>query len=515
MAINVARQKLPDLLPAAYQRKIAELSNIKYRLIGLIMLDCGARPGEVVRLRVGDIDFGNRKIRIHSLKKRQQDHYRELRMSERILDSFTIYWKELQHKYKDSYLFPAKYASSEVGYLQAKQVTRWFKKHLGFTPKSCRHTFATRIVRETEDIRMAQKLLGHKSQLTTEIYLHIPQEEMDTAIARIDKQSIWQQLKRKLVKPQRVFWTPVDNGITKFHIGRKAEIAKLSELMDKRVNTLLLGAHGTGKTHLLQNIPDKEGRLIRLDDFNATKKRLQTLLLELYSRDQASIEMLATPELRIAATQEEKEALFGKIISRDSIDNLTDLAIRACKKSAYTLLIDDATGINKAGRKVIEKLKNHFHIIMAARELKIEVSATISNFEIIELKNLPRYEAIDLIQKLSYKFIDQIEDLELYKNHIWDKTGGNPLFIYEFVERYRKEGLITAETITTIEHSSGLQEVDLFPLVVGIIASMSAMRYIVKGTGGDPAPFYLIAGVAMVFLFFGRSIMSAGKRKWV
>jgi hypothetical protein len=117
--------------------------------------------------------------------------------------------------------------------------------------------------------------------------------------------------------------------------------------------------------------------------------------------------------------------------------------------------------------------------------------------------------------KLSYKFVDQIEDLELYKNHIWDKTGGNPLYIYEFVERYRKEGFLSTAMITQIEHTTGLKEVDLSKIVIMGIASLSALRYIVRGTGGDPAPFYLIAGISMVFLFFGRTIMQAGKRKWI
>ena len=505
-------------MPRHYQNMIEKISNLKYRCIGLLMLDCGLRPGEAARVTVGDLDFGHRKVVVRSLKKRGgEEHFRELRMSERLLDALAEYWKTLKYKTPDSYIFPA---NTETGYSESKQISRWFKRNgYQFTPKACRHTFATRIVRETKDIRKAQKLLGHKSQATTEIYLHIPQQEMDEAMALIDKQSWMQKLKRKFFKPKRVFWTPVDNGITKFHVGRKAELAKLAELMDKKVNVLLLGEHGTGKTHLLQNIPDDKERFIRMDDFNSTKKRLKVLLLDLYDSPDSIVEMVMDSKdralLNMANVQEEKEKTFGKIISRDSIDNLTDLAIKATRKNQYTIIIDDGTGINKAGKKVIEKLKNHFHIVMAARQLKFQDSQTVSNFEIIQIKNLPRREAIDLILKLSYKFIDQIEDLELYKNHIWDKTAGNPLYIYEFVERYRKEGLVTVDTITNVEHTTGLKEVDLFPVVVMGIASLSALRYIVKGTGGDPAPFYLIAGIAMIFLFFGRTIMTAGKRKWI
>ena len=48
-----------------------------------------------------------------------------------------------------------------------------------------RHKFATRIVSQGNDIRIGQKLLGHSSQKTTEIYLHVPEEEKKAAIKSI------------------------------------------------------------------------------------------------------------------------------------------------------------------------------------------------------------------------------------------------------------------------------------------------------------------------------------------
>ncbi|MFK7933418.1 MAG: tyrosine-type recombinase/integrase [Saprospiraceae bacterium] len=284
MAITSVRNQTPSLLPIHYQKMVAEIPNLKYRVIGLMMLDCGIRPGEAARVQVRDLNFGHRKLIVRSLKKRGgEEHFRELRMSERLLDALANYWKTLKHKTPDSYIFPA---DTETGYSESKQISKWFKRNgLPFTPKACRHTFASKVVSKTKDIRKAQKLLGHKSQRTTEIYLHIPQLEMDAALDLVQQENWWQQLKRKIIKPKRVFWTPVDNGVTRFHIGRKAELAKLAELMDKQVNVLLLGEHGIGKTHLLQNIPDEKGRFLRMDDFNSTRKRLQELLLDLYKGD--------------------------------------------------------------------------------------------------------------------------------------------------------------------------------------------------------------------------------------
>jgi len=52
------------------------------------------------------------------------------------------------------------------------------------TPHVLRHTFATDLLRETKNIRLAQKALGHASLATTMIYTHVADEELETAMRR-------------------------------------------------------------------------------------------------------------------------------------------------------------------------------------------------------------------------------------------------------------------------------------------------------------------------------------------
>jgi galactose-1-phosphate uridylyltransferase (family 1) len=78
--------------------------------------------------------------------------------------------------------------------------------------------------------------------------------------------------------------------MTAFHIGREKEMADLNTLAQKKVNTLILGPMGIGKSHILDNF--NLGKIIRIDDFRYPKKVLASLLLELFDGDKEAIMQL-------------------------------------------------------------------------------------------------------------------------------------------------------------------------------------------------------------------------------
>jgi site-specific recombinase XerD len=49
-------------------------------------------------------------------------------------------------------------------------------------PHTLRHTFATDLYRQTTNIRLTQKALGHANLATTQIYTHIVDEELEGAL---------------------------------------------------------------------------------------------------------------------------------------------------------------------------------------------------------------------------------------------------------------------------------------------------------------------------------------------
>lgn len=496
---------IPKVVPINLQEQILNTSNSKYQCIILLMLDCGARITEAIRLQVKHVNFFDNYILVESLKKRgNKIEYRKIPMTSRLVDAFGAYWKVLKNKEPDSYLFPPGTKKSKANHLSRIQVYRYIKKRSNklVYPHKLRHTFASNIVSNGNDIRTAQALLGHKSQATTEIYLHVEYDKMKEAIKSIEHIPWHQRIIRMIVPKKKVFLTPTRTGMTSYHVGRKDELLLLSDLRGKKINTYIKGPQGIGKSHLLDNLVGE--KILRIDEFKG-KNTLVGLLMELFDGDKEEIKELLYGD---------KED-YGKIVMRETIKRLVELAIQVTEKGEYTIIIDDVTDITKSGVRMLEKLKNHFHIICAARQLKIDKGTFLTNFEVIELQPLNREESLELVGMASKTFMNRIGDYETYKNHIWEKTSGIPLFILEIVDRYSKESDISLEVIKDIKHATAMKEIDMSLFVVICVSALMVLRYVGGEVGSDTGAFKLIGGMALLFALFGRPLMRMGQRKFV
>ena len=478
----------------------------KYRLLVLLMLDAGCRVTEACSMKLYQIQPAKKIINVRCLKKRGKKVYREVPMTQRLLDALADYWVYVKSRDPEAYLFPSKV--SPAGHAGRKVIWRVVKNLTGnIHPHVLRHTFCTKLAQQGNDAFTIKELAGHDKTATTEIYIHASRNDKQTAISSIDQNGWWARMSRRLNPRRRVDIMPVMVGGLQIHIGRKDEITRIVDLAEKKVNMLITGEQGMGKTHLTTNLTDngRLGKVLRVDDMTAIKGTLAGMVLTLFEGDKDKI----------------KDLLYGtdtdveKIISKESIKRLCELLIRTTSKHEYTIVIDDATRITPMGVSTLEKLNEHFHMIIAARTIKLSQVSFLTNFEKIELKGLNRNEAIELITRGSQDFTDRIEDWEAYKAHVWRATNGNPKYILELIERFRREPHVSIDLIQKITHTTALKEIDMSLAIIIGLSSLMVLRYVGGEMGTDGGAFRLIGGAFLVFALFARSILRFGKRRYV
>ena len=163
--------KLPVVLSKEDVEKIIKVTkNIKHKSMLLLIYSAGLRLGELLNLKLGDIDSS--KMRIHIVDgKGKKDRY--VILSNNALSLLREYYKKFKPK---EYVFEGQ----KGGKYSPKSVQSIFKtslKKAGINKKatvhSLRHSFATHLLDAGNDIRYIQELLGHKRLETTQIYTHV------------------------------------------------------------------------------------------------------------------------------------------------------------------------------------------------------------------------------------------------------------------------------------------------------------------------------------------------------
>ncbi len=149
------------------------VTNLKHRALLMTLYAAGLRTSEVVHLRLEDIDSQRGMIRVGQGKGRK-DRY--VMLSARLLETLRCYWRQQRPA---PWLFPGSDPSRpltresvEKVFVRAKQ-TAGIRKRV--SPHSLRHAFATHLLERGVNIRVIQRLLGHRSLRSTEIYTHVAQ----------------------------------------------------------------------------------------------------------------------------------------------------------------------------------------------------------------------------------------------------------------------------------------------------------------------------------------------------
>jgi hypothetical protein len=313
------------------------------------------------------------------------------------------------------------------------------------------------------------------------------------------KKNAWQKITAlfRKEKPRSINIRP--EGMN-FIIGRSQEIERVSILADKGINTIILGDIGTGKTEIINQFTT-EKKILRIDDLTDLKNTLINALLFLFNNDKEAVFNLMFPKLELKDAQVK--------LTKHSAIALANQLVSLTEKHEYIIVIDNVDRITPRYIKILEILKDHFTIITTAREVPINKSSFLWNFERLRLENLKRADSLELIHRLSYDL--EVEDPVLFRNHIQEQSNGNPRVIYELIERYRKEAFITNDVVRNVRHYGSMREYDMSIFIVVGLGTLAVLRYLAIETGDTSLKFF--GGAALIFLLVFRNVFRISRRK--
>jgi len=197
--IDTPKQKksLPKFLTSTEMQRLINTSkeqkDFKHRQLSamlILMYHCGLRVSELISLPINGIHYDKRQIKIKGKGAKE----RIVPISEFAIKEVLEYSKIRDFHIKEknnNWLFPSvknkgKPITRDAFYKQLKKLallTGIYPSRI--SPHVLRHSFATQLLRHNADLRSVQKMLGHESITTTEIYTHIISDELIEKIQKL------------------------------------------------------------------------------------------------------------------------------------------------------------------------------------------------------------------------------------------------------------------------------------------------------------------------------------------
>ena len=149
-------------------------------LILEILYATGMRVGELVNIKVSDINHSNKTIKILGKGNKERLAYYN-KITEKRLNDYLENGRPKLIKKSTDYLFlnnlGGKLTTRGVELILDKTIKKTsLSKHL--TPHMLRHSFATHLLNEGCDLLSVQELLGHASLSATNIYTHVTNDRI-------------------------------------------------------------------------------------------------------------------------------------------------------------------------------------------------------------------------------------------------------------------------------------------------------------------------------------------------
>ena len=196
---HFVRSRVPERLPVVLSAtEVAQffeaIGILKHRAVLMTCYGAGLRITEAVSLKVGDIDSSRMVIRVQQ-GKGAKDRY--VPLASRLLVVLREYCRRQRPHAareigaaKDAWLFPAIKEKRHISPATIQQVCRESAHLAGIdkrvTAHTLRHSFATHLLENGEDIRVIQVLLGHRRIDTTARYTRVGVAKIASTTSPLD-----------------------------------------------------------------------------------------------------------------------------------------------------------------------------------------------------------------------------------------------------------------------------------------------------------------------------------------
>lgn len=174
-------------------RYMPELAS-RDRAIMLVLLNTGMRVSELVQLNVNSVQTNQGVHYVSVIGKGNKERVLKLNQTaSRALQSYRQDLENQSNDPRDKALFVNRFGNRmsrkavyEVirKYVQAANLP---PKAASISPHKLRHTLATLLLQNGENLRVVQDILGHSSIKTTEIYTHVVNSEKNQALDQLDR----------------------------------------------------------------------------------------------------------------------------------------------------------------------------------------------------------------------------------------------------------------------------------------------------------------------------------------
>lgn len=185
-------RKLPDTLSTAEIDKLVLAIDLSHpqghrnKAIIETLYGCGLRVSELIGLRLSHLHFEEGYIKVLGKGKKERlvpiNSYTQ-EMISIYKDSIRIH-EDPKPEFKDILFLNRRGAqlTRAMIFTIVKQLAKEANVQKNISPHTFRHSFATHLLENGANLRAIQKMLGHESITTTEIYVHLDRSHLRTVL---------------------------------------------------------------------------------------------------------------------------------------------------------------------------------------------------------------------------------------------------------------------------------------------------------------------------------------------